>query len=313
MLEPSEWDTCTYCVYQMEMGENGTAHFQGYAEFSGKHRLGWYKELEGLERAHIEQRKGTGAQAANYCMKDEGRLDGPYEYGEMKEQGKRNDLDSIRRKLDAGVSMKRIADDHFGSWCRYQKSFNSYKQLKTEPRQWPMELIFIIGPSGTGKTRRAVEMAGEDCYWKPRGKWWDGYTGQHTIVWDEFYGHCYPFSELLQLCDRYPLLVECKGGTMQYVSRRIIFTSNQEPKDWYSSERTHQGPWESNPLFRRIRDFGRVFRTGVIHEAAPVQRFLSFYDESTGLWSDELPDGELLLSDAGLQNLLEATLQENKN
>jgi len=300
MIEPSEWEGCTYCVYQMELGDNGTPHFQGYAEFSGARTLAWYKKIPDLERAHIEQRKGSGAQAANYCMKTEGRVDGPYEYGEMKEQGKRTDLEAIRRKLDDGVSMKRIADDHFGSWCRYNKAFETYKMMKVQPRQWAMELVFFIGPSGTGKTRSAVVLGGEDVYYKPRGKWWDGYTGEHTVIFDEFYGHTYPFSELLQLCDRYPLLVECKGGTRQFVSRRIIFTSNQDPKDWYSGERTHQGAWEGNPLNRRIRDFGRVIRTGVVHQPVPLQRQLTVFDESTGLWGDELPIGELFLSDERL-------------
>lgn len=289
LLDPELWETCSYCVYQHEMGENGTSHFQGYAEFKGKHRFTYYAKLPGLERAHLEVRRGTGTQAANYCMKEEGRLEGPYEWGEMKEQGKRSDLEAIRRELDENKPMKRIAEDHFSSWCRYHKSFKAYKQLKVQPRNWPMELVFIIGPTGTGKSRRTHEMAGESVYYKPPGKWWDDYNGEHTVVFDEFYGHSYPFSQLLQLLDRYPFMVESKGFTQHFVSRRIIFTSNQNPKDWYNGERTHQGPWEQNPLNRRIREFGQLIITGILHQAVVnVDPQPARWNPDLGLWDDQL-------------------------
>lgn len=288
LLDPELWEHCSYAVYQHEEGEEGTPHFQGYAEFKGARTLSWFKQLTGLERAHIEPRRGSGAQASNYCMK-EPRIDGPYEWGEMKEQGKRSDLEAIRRELDENKPMKRIAEDHFSSWCRYQKSFKAYVELKIQPRNWAMELFFIIGPTGTGKSRRAHEMAGESVYHKPPGKWWDSYNGEHTVVFDEFYGHSYPFSQLLQLLDRYPFMVEYKGGATQFVSRRIIFTSNQDPQNWYNGERTHQGPWEQNPLNRRIRDFGRVIRTGVIHQAViTVNPQPTKWNEELGLWDDDL-------------------------
>ena len=86
------------------------------------------------------------------------------------------------------------------------------------------------------------------------------------------YGNRFPFVELLQLLDRYPYQVEDKGVHMEFNSRRIVFTSNQEPEDWYSAERTHQGDWASNPLNARLREFGTIIRTGEVHRAiGPVQ------------------------------------------
>lgn len=77
-----------YCVYQLEVGAEGTEHFQGYMELSGKHS---YKQLHGiigLERAHFETRRGSGPQAITYCTKVDTRVAGPYHMGEPKEQGK---------------------------------------------------------------------------------------------------------------------------------------------------------------------------------------------------------------------------------
>ena len=45
---------------------------------------------------------------------------------------------------------------------------------------------------------------------------------------------------------------------MEFTSKIIIFTSNQEPCDWYDGEKTHQVSWETNPLNRRIQEFGEM-------------------------------------------------------
>jgi len=175
-------------------------------------------------------------------------------------------LEDIRGKIDQGVSEADIAQDHFGSWVRYHRGFREYKRIRQleRVREWPMEIICIIGPSGTGKSRKA-RLDYPDAYWGPKGKWWDGYCGQETVVVDEMYGHRFPFTELLQLLDRYPYQVETKGGVTQFVSKRIVFTSNQDPRDWYDAERTHQSDWFANPLNRRLREYGRIIYTGEVH------------------------------------------------
>lgn len=269
LLDPSEWPDCTYCVYQLEMcPDTSRLHFQGYVEFTGVKRYSWVQaNCEGLEGAHFEVRRGTMEEARNYAMKHDTRLDGPWEWGRPKPgQGSRTDLIHLKRALDEGQTITQISENFVGAFLRYGRGIREYKRLHTPQRDWPMEIIILVGPSGTGKTRWARQNAGEDVYWKDKSKWWDDYEGQHTIVWDEFYGHCLPYSALLQLLDRYPFRVEGKGTSFQFSSRRIIFTTNQEPELWYNGERTHQVSWEENPLNRRIREFGRIIRTGEVHQ-----------------------------------------------
>jgi len=274
LLDPSAWPNCTYCVYQLEIGdETSRLHYQGYAEFTGKKRYGWVQNnCDGMEGAHLEVRRGTMEEARNYCQKKETRLDGPWEWGRPKENnsGKRNDLLHVKRALDEGKSMQYMSDNFFGSFLRYGRAFKEYKRLKMAKRDWAMEVFVIIGPSGSGKTKWSRENCGDDVYWKDKSKWWDDYDGQHTVVWDEFYGHCCPFTLLLQILDRYPLKVECKGSFVEFTSRRIIFTTNQEPEQWYNAERTHQMVWAQNPLNRRLREFGTIMRTGAVHQGPQV-------------------------------------------
>jgi len=269
LLDPSTWPDCTYCVYQLEIGdETSRLHYQGYAEFTGKKRYSWVQNnCEGMEGAHLEVRRGTMEEARNYAMKHDTRLDGPWEWGAPKPgQGSRSDLRAVKRALDEGRPMTYIADNFFGTFLRYQRGLKEYKRIRMPKRDWAMEVVVIIGPSGTGKTRWCRQNAGDDVYWKDKSKWWDDYDGQHTVVWDEFYGHCCPFTLLLQLLDRYPLKVECKGSFVEFTSRRIIFTTNQEPEQWYNAERTHQMAWAQNPLKRRLDEFADIMRTGAVHQ-----------------------------------------------
>ena len=58
--------------------------------------------------------------------------------------------------------------------------------------------------------------------------------GHEVVIIDEFYGWL-PFDLLLRVCDRYPLLVETKGGQTQFVAKVIVITSNSLPSNWYKS------------------------------------------------------------------------------
>ena len=60
----------------------------------------------------------------------------------------------------------------------------------------------------------------------------DNYAHQDAVCLDEFYGWL-QWDVLLRLADRYPLLVETKGGQIQFSSKKLIFTSNTEPTKWY--------------------------------------------------------------------------------
>jgi len=273
LLDPSLWPDCKYCVYQLEQGdETHRLHYQGYMEFTGAKRFTWlHANCDGLESANFFIRRGSQDEAVNYAMKRETRVEGPWEWGLARpnEAGKRNDLVHVKRALDEGRSMAYIADNFFGPFLRYQRGFKEYKRLKMPKRDWPMEIIVIIGPTGTNKTRWCRENY-PDAYWKDGTKWWDDYDGHETVVWDEFYASSCKFIDLLKILDRSPLHVETKGGYVQFTSRRIIFTSNEEPERWYNAERTHQMSWEQNPLNRRLREYGRIIRTGAVHQGPPV-------------------------------------------
>lgn len=242
-----EWKAkIKHLVYQKEMGEEETPHFQGYLELHRPSRLAALKRF--LPRAHWEQRKGTRLQAAEYCTKEETRVSQPMYIGGMpgwkdflnslkkaaptsKSSELSEVLQQIQQALCEGSSTEDIADKHFEVWCRYYRAFEHYQLIKTPPRNHEVCVHVLQGPTGTGKSKWAMDNY-PGAYWKQRSQWWCGYLGQDVVIIDEFYGWM-PFDLLLRLCDRYPMSVETKGGNVQFVARTIVITTNQLPNSWY--------------------------------------------------------------------------------
>lgn len=74
----SDWDRVkswiyNYLVMQLEVGEEGTPHIQGFVQFPVQSRLTKLKKL--CKRAHWEPRRGSAYQAAHYCKKPEPHCD----------------------------------------------------------------------------------------------------------------------------------------------------------------------------------------------------------------------------------------------
>lgn len=250
---PTTWPGVEYAAWQLEKGEQGTEHLQVYVIFEKKKRLTAVRKIQ--TPGHWEARIGTHEQARDYVTKADTRLRGPWYEGdepEAKEQGKRNDLLTLKRKIDEGKSEKEIASDPetFPVWARHHKVVARYQMLTGQQRNWPTFTQVIWGAPGLGKTRKALELAGPDAYWLPRPAgqtaWFDAYIGQETIVIDEFYGWL-PLDLLCRLLDRYPMQVETKGGSSMVRVKRVIITSNVPPAQWYKL------PIERlNALFRRL-------------------------------------------------------------
>lgn len=250
-----------YLVYGHEVGERGTEHLQGYVAFDTP--IDFTTVCRKLPEAHFEIAKGSAEENRVYCTKD-----GIFvEEGEIPQQGVRSDLNGVVTAIrQQGYSMKRVAEEFPEIYIRTHRGIKAWK-TEISPKRDSAQAItirIIIGPSGSGKTRAAVELGGPDAYWKFPGKWWDGYDGEKTVVWDEFRGGSYVFSELLRVLDRHPMKVETKGGVVELLATNFIFTSNIEPAEWYNPESVHY-TWANSPLHRRIQEFGRVYHTGDVH------------------------------------------------
>ena len=251
---PAAWPEVEYAVWQREKGAQGTEHLQVYCVFTGTKQLTWVNRQ--CVKAHWEPRKGTHSQAKEYCTKADTRIAGPWECGQepaAKEPGKRNDLISLKRKLDQGATLKEVAEDDelFPVVARHYKFVQLYRTLTGKQRDWPVFTQVLWGPPGVGKSRKARDLAGPEAFWLNRGAgqtvWWDGYVGQEVVVIDEFYGWI-PLDQMLRLLDRYPMNLETKGSSTPCHVKKVIITSNVPPMEWYKS----MPPSRLQALWRRL-------------------------------------------------------------
>jgi len=240
-----------YLVYQLEVGANGTEHYQGYVEFKEKKRMKAAQRLitgEPEESPHMEERQGTGEEASDYCKKDDTRVPDTlwYEFGERKisAAGKRNDLKEFKDAVIHDRKRKRdLIEQHYGTMCRYPKFYNMLT-LMTRPKvNEAPQVVLLIGEPGLGKTRYVYSQHNDDdeLYVAPLSNgtpWYDEYDGHHAVLLDDFSGSsCHmQLVTLLRLVDRYPVMVPVKGAHTWFCPRIIYITTNILPKDWYKWE-----------------------------------------------------------------------------
>ncbi len=62
--------------------------------------------------------------------------------------------------------------------------------------------------------------------------WYDGYAGEDVILFDDFYGWL-KWTEILRMTDRYSVWLRVKGGYVPSTAKKVIFTSNTHPDEWY--------------------------------------------------------------------------------
>ena len=176
-------DYVRYAVWQKE--KVSTEHIQGYLEFTKPVKFGGIKKW--LPTAHLEPRKGTRDQARDYCMKEDSRIAGPWEYGSWSAggSGARTDIAIARDLILDGADKRKVLEDMPEILAKYPKfvdyclkeaaKANTAKVQLRNPYTWqsdvlkvleapadPRQIIWIYDSvGGKGKTHLAKYIVGE--------------------------------------------------------------------------------------------------------------------------------------------------------
>jgi len=217
----------SYVRGQLELGAGGFLHWQIVAAWPKTVRLSAVRKLFGPHHAEL-----TKSDAAfDYVWKDETAVENTrFELGQraFKRNSKR-DWDAIRDKAKLGL----LDDIDAGTYVTH---YRTLKAIATDNLVAPAierQVDVFWGRTGTGKSRRAWAEAGLEAFPKdPRTKFWCGYQGQSNVVIDEFRGGI-DIGHMLRWLDRYPVIVEIKGGATALKATRIWITSNLDPRLWY--------------------------------------------------------------------------------
>ena len=216
--------TCNKHRCAKEVGENDTQHLQGTITFKRSYTLKALKKLN--EKTHWEPAKTKDAE--NYCTKGEIIID-----ISNNDQGKRTDIDKSYEYATQNKTLKEFLTEK----PNYQaiKVFEIAKSELQQERNFKPTVLWIYGPTGTGKTKGVVENEPDLWISGKNLKWWQGYENQEATLFDDFRGDFCTYHELLRILDRYPYTVEVKGGSRKLNSKRMYVTSCKPPWEIYTN------------------------------------------------------------------------------
>jgi len=251
-------------VFQLEEGENGTPHFQGYLEFKNPQKMSAMKHVF-EQNVHASAANGDKESNLKYCTKEEGRKEGPWIWGtctDKKGQGKRNDLDEFARAvIKAGNITEEIEEMYPGHAMQYRKhakaiaSDHAMREAKKKEMEYWMQMVaaeeagetfesqqqmnckLFFGPTAVGKTTMVKKMTlgkGLALYTKAGwNKWFEGYEDEKHMLVDEFTtGFCNNEIENFNTMTNIGVNVqEVKGSHVLLHVTHAYFTTNKHPLD----------------------------------------------------------------------------------
>lgn len=231
-----EWPkVASYVIGQQEIGESGYIHWQIYIEFSRTVELKYLKKNLPWPDAHCEVRRGTQNEAIAYVTKKDTQVEGTqFSYGDLKRQGERKDLHAVAAEVAKGGDLKELEAENPGLFTQYGRGLRELAMNQMpEPTVGPIEVWWLWGPPGTGKTRTVYNMfeVKDICRASyTNGSWWfPRYVAQKCILLDDYNEHTLG-NYILELCDKYPVELNYKGGSAIRRCTHIIITSNVEPQ-----------------------------------------------------------------------------------
>lgn len=249
----------TYLCYAKEIAPTtGTKHLQGYLEMANAKTISALKKSLKNKSYHFEVSKGSAEDNRNYCMKtidDEDENERWTEYGSPKQQGERTDLINIKNEIVKGKKVDDICMDNPNLYHQYGRTLSKIEDivLRKKYRQWMTTCDWYYGPTGVGKSHKAFEHYNPDTHylWKNDDNGWqDGYTGQETVIINEFRGNI-PYGKLLELIDIHPTTIPRRGKEpAPFLAKHVIITSSLHPREIYCNLSKNDS---LEQLYRRIK------------------------------------------------------------
>lgn len=187
----------------------------------------------------------------DYVTKEETRVAALPDFGECRDaSGERSDLDFIYERIAAGAPIYYIMEQFPRQFMRNHAAISKLCSYYDTPRAYgDIHVEVWWGVTGSGKSHKAFHEF-PDAYRKSiPGKWFEGYKGQDTVIFEEFNpleDKELRLPELLKILDKYPYQVEIKGASCQLKATKFIFTTNIDPRKWY------EGHPQQPALHRRI-------------------------------------------------------------
>jgi len=238
----SEWEAPTslpagtsWIKGQAEVGAGGYEHWQVFVAYAEKKTLVQAKQYF-PNSSHLELSRSEAA--SDYVWKEDTAVAGTrFEYGAKPfRRNARTDWEEVWGNAVAGNFAAIPASVRVQSY----NNLNRIRVAHLRPLAMERTCEVFWGPTGTGKSRKAWDDAGDLAYPKdPRTKFWDGYQGEEFVIIDEFDGTI-SICSVLRWLDRYPVRVEVKGSALPLNAKKFWITSNIDPDLWWPDSSPEQ-------------------------------------------------------------------------
>lgn len=294
-----------YMSCTKEIGKEGTVHFH---LFILAYQALWRTSLQKLF-PHADIRfcnqepkviddyiKKTGKQEGT--EKEETRIDGyQFEWGEIpvKRQGKRTDLDKLKSLILDGKSNAEIYNIN----ADYMKYCNSIDRVRNDlltdkyKKTWrDLEVHYIFGKSGTGKTRYVMEKYGYENVYRitDYDHPWDGYNNQKVVVFEEFRSSL-KIQDMLNYLDGYPLSLPSRYANRQACFVIVYIITNIGIEEQFASvQENHLETYQA--FLRRIHDIREYTNNGIVEykQGKDENDEYNYFDENNQKYMEKIKD-----------------------
>lgn len=222
--------SCDYIIVCHEIcPTTGRPHWHGYFHMEQPYKLP--KKILKL-KTHLVVCFGTPKQNTDYLTKN---CDIIFQKGEMPHQGK-----------VSPAELKSMTFEQIEDWRQYNTwaKIHLNDEIDVEDLHKDVEVFYIVGPSGIGKTELAKKIVRDNktkygtkvSMAKYENGFWSGVgSNRDVVIYDDFRDSHMKPSEFINFIDYNVHNMNIKGSNVTNNYKLIIITSVQHPKDLYKT------------------------------------------------------------------------------
>lgn len=224
------WKSFRYLISAQEIAPTtGHKHIHIYINYSNPITI----QIKKACGAHIDVCRGSPKQNIDYVSKDGNIID---EIGDRPHQGRISIKDVIEMTHDERLELPI-------QYANIAKRIEDEQNLDIDIDDWhkDVEIVYITGQSGIGKTQKAKEIVHEHEKELGRkvnivkfdGNFWNGVGQAPIAIYDDFRDSHMKPSEFINFIDYNKQVMNIKGSCKKNEYKLIIITSVQDPEDIY--------------------------------------------------------------------------------
>lgn len=277
-------------VYIAMADERGTQyHTHIFVVFASRVRFSMIKRY--FPEAHIEKCKGSVSDNVNYIKKSgkweldeskqEKKIEGTFEeYGTQPpdSKGKRSDMSELYQMVMDNMTNAEILAQNQDYILQIDKIDKVRITILTEKYKetvrLDLEVVYISGATGTGKTRDVLEKNGYANVYRVTDYLhpFDNYNGQPVIAFDEFRSSL-RIKEMLLYCDIYPIELPSRYANKFACYNKVYIISNWALEKQYPEvQKDDEESWKA--FLRRIHKVVTYKKDGSIKEYLSINEYM---------------------------------------